>query len=413
MPINPIAGSLAGPEECAANQRPCKSLLLAGILIMATAFISCGEPTAGQGSGPQSKAKASTATPQAEPEEDPEDAIAVSALDVSQEALSALYTTSATLRSDKQAIVTARTHGVIHRLLVEEGDLVETGQTLAILENDEQQINFNKSVTTRDTKLRELERAVSLHEQGLMSEEAFETIRREAEESRHNAALNELMLKRTVIRSPFSGIILTRHVDVGRTVNSGDSIYDLADLDPLYADVTVPEREIGTLSSGQRVRLSVDASGMTVNARIERIAPLVDSSTGTVKVTLAVDQSTDLRPGSFVKVSIVTNTHENALVVPRSALVAEGRRWHIYRLKQDGSHVEQLEVALGYEEGDRVEILESLDAEVPLAIGDSVIHLGASALTDDAQVVVVDPTQEETDENTVEPTSEEDAGVTT
>jgi membrane fusion protein (multidrug efflux system) len=390
-----------------------RAVLLAGILVFASALISCGEPTAGQGGGPKSKASAKAAIDQGTPEEDPKDAIAVSALEVSQEPLSAIYTTSATLRSDQQALITARTAGVIHRLLVEEGDPVETGQVLAILENDEQKINFDKSVTTRDNKLRELERARNLHEQGLMSDEIFETTRREAEESRHNAELDDLMLKRTVIRSPFSGIILTRHVDVGRTVNNGDAIYDLADLDPLYADVSVPEREIGTLSTGQQVRLNADASGVSVQARIQRIAPLVDSSTGTVKVTLAVDQSTDLRPGSFVKVSIITNTHEQALVVPRSALVAEGRRWHLFRLKQDGKHVEQLEVLLGYEEGDRVEILEALNDKAQLLAGDNVIHLGASALTDGAQVVIIDPAQDDTDNDSVEPTTEEDAGVTT
>ena len=74
------------------------------------------------------------------PEEEEEDAIAVRVETAVRESLSSLYHTSATLRADKTATVTARTGGVVQRLLVEEGDRVKTGQELAILENDEQRI---------------------------------------------------------------------------------------------------------------------------------------------------------------------------------------------------------------------------------------------------------------------------------
>jgi multidrug efflux pump subunit AcrA (membrane-fusion protein) len=87
-------------------------------------------------------------------------------------------------------------------------------------------------------------------------------------------------------------------------------------------------------------------------------------------------------------VDIVIDTHEEALVVPRSALVAEGRRWNLFRLAEEGETVQALEVRLGYEEGDRVEILEVLEGAGPLAPGDRVVVLGASALSDGARVEV-------------------------
>ncbi|MEE8411527.1 MAG: efflux RND transporter periplasmic adaptor subunit [Acidobacteriota bacterium] len=314
-----------------------------------------------------------------------EDAIAVRTAALTRGTLSELYATTATLRADKLATVTARTEGVVRRLLVEEGDSVRAGQALAELENDEQTITFAREQTTAQNLQREFERAETLHQQGLMSDEAYETARRSAKEASHSANLAELQLARTTIRAPFSGRVLERHVDPGATVRNGTAVYDLADLDPLYADISVPERHVGRLSVGQQVRLMADSFDLTTMARIERIAPRVDIETGTVKVTLAVSDQSSLRPGTFVRANVVIDTHLDTLVVRRSALVPEGRRWHLFRLNDAGTHAERVEVQRGFEEGEQVEIA-TVDPEMTLRDGDRIVVVGASALSDGVRV---------------------------
>lgn len=352
-----------------------------GLALVLAAF-GCGGPSGDAG------ASAGGASEEQKAEE-PGDTIAVRVAPVAREALSSLYSTSATLRADKQATVTARTRGVVRRLLVEEGTKVAEGQVLAVLEDDEQRIELSRAESTRDTNIREFERATELHSKGLVSEEAYETARREARETEQAAALAALALSRTVVRAPFSGQILKRHIDVGASVSDGTPVYDLADLDPLFADVNVPERQVAKLVRGQTVRLTPDTTGGTIAAHIERIAPAVDPTTGTVKVTLAVASGGSLRPGAFVHVDVVTDTHAETLVVPRSALVAEGRRWHLFRLKPGGDAVEKVEVQPGYEEGDRVEVLGVNGAATGLAPGTPVVIVGASALTDGTRVQVM------------------------
>lgn len=370
--MRPADRMAAGPFP--PGSRPWLPLALGALLLLAA---GCGS-SSGEGAA---------AAEQAEPEED---AIAVEARPVERGSITSAYGTSATLRADKQATVIARTRGVVRELLVEEGDRVRADQPLARLENDEQRIEYEKSVTTRDNAWREYERAEKLHTQGLLSDEEFETSRREAEEAKQTAALNELVLSRTVIRAPFGGRILTRHLDVGATVADGTSVYDIADLDPLYADVNVPERQIAKLAVGQLVRLAADSSSIEAEARIERIAPLVDPATGTVKVTLAVGDTDDLRPGSFVRVAVVTEVHDDALVVPRSALVAEGRRWYLFRVNEDGVTVERLQVTRGFEERDRVEIADPEQDGPLLRQGDLIVVTGASALTEGARIRILD-----------------------
>ena len=349
-------------------------------------FTGCGDSSQAQSGGTASAGQADE-----EGEEPDEDAIAVEVSGVTRGSLSAVYSTSATLRADKQATVTARTHGVVRELLVEEGDWIREGQPLAVLEDDEQRIAFAQAQATSENRRREYERAEQLHEQELLSEEEYETARRESVEAQHDAELAELELSRTVIRATFDGRVLLRHLDVGATVNDGTPVYDIADLKPLYADVQVPERQVAQLEPGQTVRLMTDEDGGAGEAEIERIAPAVDATTGTVKVTLVLRRADGLRPGSFVRVGIVTDTHDGVLLVPRSALVAEGRRWHLFRLKDgDERHVELIEVARGFEEGDRVEILDGSGAERPLREHDRVVVTGASSLSDGSAIEILD-----------------------
>ena len=348
----------------------------------------------------------SACVPAAEPEaesaaaEDPQaqEGVLVRVDRVRVESMSALYSTSATLRAYQQATVTARTRGVIRKLVVEEGARVSAGMALAHLEDDEQRIAAERDRATLETRQWEFERSESLFRQALVSEKAFETARREKRDAEQAVALADLELSRTVIRAPFDGVILTRHLDVGNTISDGSAVYSLADVDRLRADVNVPERHVGQLQAGQKVRLTVDATGEVFEAAIERIAPAVEVETGTVKVTLMLDRraiSTAmrgsagngvLRPGSFVRVDIVTDTRAEALVVPRSALVAEGRRWMLYRVDEEEQIVRQLQVRLGFEDGDRVEIL-GIDGE-PVAAGDRVVIAGVGALADGVKIEI-------------------------
>ena len=365
------------------------STWIAGSLL-ALGLVGCGSS-----SGSGSATAATGNAPAAVPVEKEEDAIAVLTAALTRDTLSELYATTATLRADKLATVTARTEGVVRRLLVEEGDSVREGQALAELENEEQRIAFARDQTTAQNLQREFERAESLHRQGLTSDEAYETARRSAKEALHSADLAELQLARTTIRAPFSGRVLERHVDLGATVGNGHAIYDLADRDPLYADINVPERHVSRLSVGQRVRLTADSFDLTTVAQIERIAPRVDVETGTVKVTLAVSEQSSLRPGTFVRANVVIDTHLDTLVVRRSALVPEGRRWHLFRLDDAGTHAQRVEVRRGFEEGEQVEI-ETVDPEMTLSDGDRIVVVGASALSDGVRV---DPGAVETADN--------------
>ncbi len=328
------------------------------------------------------------------------DPIVVSVSPVRVEPMASLYSTSATLRAEKRATVTSRTRGVLQQIFVEEGDLVTEGQALAQLEDGEQKLAVARYQSIRDIKQREFERIESLSQKELVSENELELIRREAEEARHDFELASLTLDRTTIEAPFDGKVVQRYLDLGATVSDGSPMFDLADMDPLFVDVNVPERHVTRLAPGQNVRLSAEVLSAPVEARIERLAPVVDAATGTVKVTVAVDASVALRPGAFVEIDVVTAVHEEALVVARRSLVSEGRRWLVFRVDPSHETVTAVEVELGFEEGDRVEIARSV-GERQLAAGDLVVVAGAAALSDGASIRILKDESQDAESDSV------------
>jgi membrane fusion protein (multidrug efflux system) len=346
-------------------------------------------------------------------EEEPprSDAIVVRAAKARRGAISELYETSATLRAERRATVTARTRGRIESLLVEEGDRVERGEPMLRLEDEEQSIAAQRARTTYETKKKEFERLARLFEQELVSANEFEAARRERDDARHALELAELELSRTVIHAPFDGTVLERHVDVGATVSDGTAVYDVADLTPLEADVRVPEQQVVTMSVGQSVQLVSGASGAAYDARVERIAPAVDPETGTVKVTVAVNRGGDLRPGAFVRVAIVSDTKADALILPRRALVAEGSRFSVFRLRGESGALkaEELRVEPGVEQGDEVEIRAVL-AGTELEPGDRVVVAGAPALSDGMPVRLADESADDSGDESGDESADEAAG---
>lgn len=430
---------MAGAPAAGFPRRPRPALFALGpaaLLALALSSLSCGSPSEGNtGEDGQERVDETPAIP-------------VAIFQAERRPMSALYSSSATLRAEQQATVKARTRGIVERLAVEEGDQVHAGQPLAWLEDDEQRIALARAVTARDTTRRELERAEELHRQDLLADESYEQTRREAREAEHAAEEAELALSRTVLRAPFAGQVVKRHLDPGAAVSDGTEVYDLADVEPLLAEVNVPERQVAQLAIGQAVRLTADATGDVVEGHIERIAPLVNPQTGTVKVTVTAEPTVGLRPGSFVRVDVVTATKTDALVVPRSALVADGRRWTIFRVREPGEEPEPEEdaeqegaegeaedeadgdpggdpaddeteegtdddeeeseppgeavarvvVTIGYEEGEYVEIQGPEGEEAPVDVGARIVVRGAAALTDGARVEVIGQSEQQTAE---------------
>lgn len=381
---------------------------------------ACGGPGGPGGRGPDGDKKA---------QEDV--AVPVEAATVGLQPIQASYSGTAALEPENQAQVVAKASGVLLKLFVEEGDPVQAGQLLAQLDPEKPRLEVQRAEANLKRLENDFRRSSDLFQRKLTSSEAHERIRYDLETQKAAFDLAKLDLDYTQIRAPISGVISERMVKVGNLIQLQQALFRIDDFDPLLAVLNVPERELATLKPGQPVAMMVDAlAGQSFNGTVDRVSPVVDSQTGTFKVTCAFrDQTHALKSGMFGRVQIVYDQRTEALVVARDALLEGDGEVAVYVLSpeppkakadakeksadkpgffaglfggkkgDDKAKVEDDKkpkrpvyiatrrvITLGYVTGTQAEVIKGL------AKGDRVVTIGKAALRDGARVEIVEGT---------------------
>lgn len=245
------------------------------------------------------------------------------------------------------------------------------------LENLEANLRRRKPLLDRDMvserEIEELESSIRRAEQQISVAEA--TI--EQNEARLASAREDL--GNTAIRAPFEGRIGMRYVERGAHVSPGQPIFSLIDDGKLFLSVRVPERHAPRVHRHTPVTVRVGAMGQReLTGEIHRIAPVLDSSTRSLRVDVTVDADEDLmlRPGMYARVSLELGYREDALTVDNQAILglADGTPY-VWKVV-DGKAQRQSFSQLGLQGRDRTEIVEELEE------GDRVVVRGHEKLED-------------------------------
>ena len=294
--------------------------------------------------------------------------------------VSAALTASSTLETDQQADVPSKTDGLITRMLVDEGALVAKGQVLAELEDADKRIALQQATLRAEAARREYERAQRANQDLLISQQDFDRLRNAHDLAQAEVAAASLNLSYTKIPAPFGGRIVDRAVVQGRHVKPGEKLFTLANLSTLVARVFLPEKDVAGLRLGQAAELVLDASGgQRLPGRVAKISPVVDTNTGTVKITVeAIAVTPAARPGSYATVRIVTDTRHDAILVPKGAVVREDAVDYLFVAQ--GDRAKRCKVTLGYPSDGRVEVTAGLSGR------ESVVVAGQGSLKDGARV---------------------------
>ena len=294
--------------------------------------------------------------------------------------------TNGSLEAENEVDIVARTTGPIVELNVEEGDFVRAGQVLARI--DAVEIEAQLGIARVNLAEAELawNRAQDSFEAEVVSQEAYDLARSNFDSAAAQIVGTEILLDFTVIRAPFDGLIVERVIKNAEYVGNNARLFRISDFDPLLCPIQLPEKDLPRLELGQPAHLTVEAyPGARFPARVLRISPVVDPATGTVKVTLEVQGQGRLRPGMFASVFVETDVHENAVVIPKQALVLESTSDTVYAVVDDGEGgkvAQRRELSLGYEESDSLEVLAGL------AEGEDIVIVGQDSLSDRTPVLI-------------------------
>ena len=295
----------------------------------------------------------------------------------------AVYSGTSSLEAEEEALVIAKVGGEVIEIHVEEGDRVKAGQLLAKLDGDRLRLEQRQARANLSKLEQDFERNKDLHEQGLVSAGTFEGLRYELAASLAAYNLASLELNYTEIKAPIDGVIAERFIKLGNTINVNASTFQITDLDPLRAELHVPERELRKLGTTQTASIVVDAlPGQKFVGNVARISPIVDPETGTFKVTIEIkDEQNLLKPGMFGRFNIVYDVHAAALLVPRVSIIDDSVETAVFIVEEGIAHRKVVDT--GITRLGEIEVVSGLNGD------ELVVVVGQTGLKDGAKVEIV------------------------
>ena len=290
---------------------------------------------------------------------------------------------NSTIETEASVEIFPQISGLVERVAVEEGDRVEAGDTLLYIEDEELRIAKREAQVNRDYQQTSYERTEEMFKRKLISDQEFETKKYDLEQSRLRLERAQLTLEHAAITAPFSGVITERHGQAGARVSSGSKLYDLIKLDDMIARVFVPGQYLTTIGNDQQAAITSEfLPDKRFQGWVKRISPVVDPRSGTFKVTVGLhDRFEYLRPGLFVNVRIITDTHEQAVLIPKQAVVYDGGDKFVFTV--DDTAAVRIKLQPGFEDADFIEALADIKPDTPIII------VGQNGLKDQARVRIV------------------------
>jgi membrane fusion protein, multidrug efflux system len=296
----------------------------------------------------------------------------------------AVYSGTAPIEAHDEAEVVAKVGGEVRQIFVEEGDTVSSGQVLARLDGDRLRLDLAQTEANLRKLERDYNRQLELSQKGLVAKGTAENAKFDLDALRAAYESARLELSYTEIRAPIAGVVSARHIKVGNTIKPNDPTFRVTNLDPLIAYVHVPEKEFRKLAPQQPADVVVDAlGGERFGGTIARISPTVDPQTGTFRAEVEVpDPTRHLKPGMFARINIVYERRENALQLPRNAILDADGETSVFVVVN--GKAEQRRISTGLANNGWVEVLQGLKGD------ERVVVIGQAGLKTGTVVKVVD-----------------------
>jgi cobalt-zinc-cadmium efflux system membrane fusion protein len=245
------------------------------------------------------------------------------------------------------AHVSPRVSGIVHAVHVTEGDAVETGQLLAVLDSRalaDAKAGYLSALARLDLNQSRFERERRLWEQQISAEQDFLDARQALEESRIEvrsarqqlealgvdeaaratlASGTDQPLTRYALAAPISGIVIERHAVLGEVIEEGAQppAFIIADTSTVWVDAAIYGADLDQLRAGSPVRIDPGDGGPEIVSEIAFVSPQLGESTRTGRARIVLDNAGErLRPGMFVTVHAEALAARASTRVPASAL---------------------------------------------------------------------------------------------
>ena len=284
------------------------------------------------------------------------------------------------LRSNESVTLRPETAGRIATIGFKDGETVPKGALLVRLDDATQAAEAAQARANLELAQSTQQRNADLYAKKFISGQALDSSTAGERVQAAALALAEARLAKTRIRAPFAGVVGIRNISVGDYVKEGEELINLEDIGTLKLDFRLPDATLTRLKLGQKIEVTADAlPGEKFEATLAAIDPLVDANSRAVSCRARLDNAAGtLRPGMFVRVRLIFESRDDALVIPEQAVVADPVQPFVFQVVE--GKAKKVPVKLGLRRRAEVEITDGLKD------GDVVVTAGQLKLRDGAPV---------------------------
>ncbi|MEQ9103074.1 MAG: efflux RND transporter periplasmic adaptor subunit [Rhodothermales bacterium] len=298
---------------------------------------------------------------------------------------------------DRYAHVTPRVSGVVRSVSANVGSYVRAGEIMAVIESRELadlKAEYLAAVERQELARASFEREERLYKQEITAEADFLEARQANAEAqiRTRSARQKLIAlgfsdayiealpleeERSLVAypltAPISGSVIEKHVVFGEAVEAATEAFEVADLSTVWADLSIYQRDLGTVQEGQDVIIDAGPGQPRTRGTISYVRPIVGEETRTaIARTVVSNPEGRLKPGQFVTGLLTVRAVEVDVLIPATALIDVEGRTVVFVQTVDGFVPRPVET--GDVAGDRVAVLEGLKP------GERYVASGAFAL---------------------------------
>lgn len=247
---------------------------------------------------------------------------AVSSVDVTTYEWESTLTAIGSLEAAKGLVLTADLSGRITKIHFDAGSTVEAGDLLIEQDTSTERAQLRAANSAAALAKSNFERTEKLFQRKVASKSEYDNA-----SSTYKSALADVdniraAIEKKSIRAPFAGRLGIRLVNLGQSIDAGQSVVSLQATDKMFVNFFLPQQDLSKLQTGLEVRLTSDAvPGKTFTGRINAINPEIDTSTRSIEIQAILDNTEkELLPGMFASLEVVLPELTNVLIIPITAV---------------------------------------------------------------------------------------------
>ena len=287
------------------------------------------------------------------------------------------------LLSDKEVAVVSEGQGKVTNITFSVGSRVGAGAVLASMDDELKKAALINAEANYEKAKKDQDRYEKLYKEKSTTESQLDQARLNTKVCESQYIIAKRQVSDMKVKSPFSGVITSKNIELGSYLNPGTTIAYLVDINDLKVKVNVPENDVFKLHSAEIVEIYSDVyPGVEFSGKIKSISDKGDDAhTYPVEINVTNNSRNPLKAGMFAKVKFNSIKKQNSVIIPRTALIGSSKDPQVYVVY--GNVVSLKRVTLGSEVGNQIEVIAGLNE------GEIVVVNGQFNLSDGAKVTIV------------------------